>query len=123
MTIKRSFEEDRYYQLKTDNTDDKKCVLKFGSCHEKYPLWDLNKSELKNFIDYAKKVESLSWKEIKIYQGLKYENLPNINPRPDNIDNDITLSSMRLSNKFRIIGYREKEYFCIVWFDKNHVTC
>ena len=123
MAIKSSFDESKYYQLKKNNNDDKNCILKFSSCHDKYPLWELNKNELKSFIEYAKKVEGLLWQEIKVYKGLKYESLPNISPRPDNIDNDITLSSMRLSDKFRIIGYREKDCFYIVWFDKNHKTC
>ena len=37
-------------------------------------------------------------------------------------DRDIILSSLRVTDKFRLIGYRQEEYFCIVWFDKNHET-
>ena len=40
----------------------------------------------------------------------------------DNIEKDITLSSIRASEKFRLIGYRQEQYFYIVWFDRNHLT-
>ena len=43
--------------------------------------------------------------------------------KPDSISKDVTIRSMRLSQKFRIIGYREGEYFYIVWFDNKHETC
>ena len=61
----------------------------------------------------------LKWRDIKTYPGLKFENLPNIS-KPDNIDKDITLNSMRVNQKFRISGYRQEEFFYVVWFDKNH---
>jgi hypothetical protein len=50
---------------------------------------------------------------------LKFENIPEIN-KPDTLEKDITLSSIRVTQKFRIIGYRQEQYFYIVWFDRNH---
>ena len=47
--------------------------------------------------------------------------LPQIE-KPDSIEKDITLSSIRASEKFRLIGYRQEQYFYIVWFDRNHLT-
>lgn len=110
------------YKLCTNSNDDKRCVLKFSSCDDKYPLHFLNKEELKGFISYAKKIESLSWREIKTYSGLNFEALPELK-KPDNLTPDITLFSMRVTQKFRIIGYRQDEFFYIVWFDRNHKTC
>lgn len=107
------------YTLNTSNADDKFCILKFSQCDDKHPLWDLNSQELRLFVYFAKKVEMLKWRDIKTYPGLKFENLPNIS-KPDNIDKDITLNSMRVNQKFRIIGYRQEEFFYVVWFDKNH---
>ena len=30
------------------------------------------------------------------------------------------MESLRVDGKFREIGYRDNEYFYIVWFDHNH---
>ena len=30
------------------------------------------------------------------------------------------MESLRVDGKFRIEGYRDDEYFYIVWFDRNH---
>ena len=109
------------YKLIRENNDDKTGILKFSQCDEKYPLYDLQKEELKEFISFAKKFESLPWRSIKTYKGFKFENIPEI-PLPNNIEKDITLSSLRASEKFRIIGYRQEDYFYIVWFDRNHLT-
>ena len=110
------------YNLKKENTEDEKCILSFSQCDDKYPLWDLNKRELKAFIAFAKRIESLSWREIKTSDGLNYESLPQLT-KPQNLDKDITLYSMRITQKFRIIGHRQKQFFYIIWFDKNHKTC
>lgn len=107
------------YDIRHNNLDDETAVLKFSVCDDKYPLYELSKTELKDFISFAKKIESLPWRTIKTYNGLKYENIKNIN-RPDNIEKDITLSSLRINEKFRLIGYRQEQYFYIVWFDHNH---
>lgn len=110
------------YSLKNNNTDDEKCILMFTQCDDKYPLWKLNSTELKEFISFAKKIESLPWRDIKTLSGLNFESLQNCK-KPNSIDKDITLYSMRINQKFRIIGYRVDRFFYIVWFDKNHETC
>ncbi len=109
------------YKLIRENNDDKTGILKFSQCDEKYPLYNLQKEELKEFISFAKKFERLPWRSIKTYKGFKFENIPEI-PLPNNIEKDITLSSLRASEKFRIIGYRQEDYFYIVWFDRNHLS-
>ena len=103
------------------NNDDKTGILKFLQCDDKYPLCNLQKDELKEFITFAKKIESIPWRTIKTYNGFKFENIPELKA-PDCLGKDITLSSLRASDKFRIIGYRQEEYFYIVWFDRNHIT-
>lgn len=102
--------------------DDKNAILRFSYCHNKFPLEKLGKKELKNFIDFAKKIEKLSWKEIKIDDGLRYEVLKSYS-LPDNVPRDSMATSMRVGKKFRLIGWRQKEYFYIVWFDNNHKSC
>ena len=36
------------------------------------------------------------------------------------IENMKLISSLRVSQKFRLIGFREENAFNIIWFDKNH---
>ena len=55
-------------------------------------------------------------------ENVKYEVLKKFD-LPISFSKDIIVVSMRVSKKFRIIGFREKEFFYIVWFDKNHTTC
>lgn len=108
------------YQLKTSTDENEKCLLKFIMCDDKkYQIHNLNQRELKDFISFAKKVEQLEWKNIRSDKGLHYEAISNLCP-PSHISKDITLHSMRASQKFRIIGYKESKFFYIVWFDKNH---
>src|SRR5574344_1342621 len=97
------------YNLKTSKTDDDdSCYLKFEYCHSKYPLEKLNNQELKAFIEFAKKIEKMTWRDIKLSDnGFNYET-----PRyftdsiPDNIPKDATPVSLRVTKKFRIIGWR-----------------
>lgn len=117
----KSYKPQDTYLIK-NSSDNTTCTLKFSMCDDKYPLCNLNSNELKEFVQFAKKVEKIEWRDIKNYKGLRYEVLHNMK-MPNNISKDMTIRSMRLSNKFRIIGYRDTEYFYIVWFDNNHVTC
>ncbi len=112
------------YKLKKAITDDdKQCRLRFIDCHKKYPLENLTKKELKAFINFAKKIEQLTWRSIKFEdKSLNYETLNSFN-LPTNSNGYINAESMRVTEKFRIIGYRDNEYFYIVWFDSNHKTC
>ena len=112
-------DEDFNYKLNRENNDDKNGILKFSNCDDKYPLHELQKDELKAFVSFAKSFEGMPWRIIKTYKGFKFENIPEIS-KPDNIEKDITLSSLRISQSFRLIGYRNEEYFYIVWFDRNH---
>lgn len=112
-----------FYNLRKDNNDDKTCCLKFSSCDDnKYPLWRLKQEQLKMFISYAKKVEKLQWQEIYHYKGLNFEKIDNVNI-PDYLDSSISIYSMRVDKKFRILGYRNDSDFYIVRFDNNHETC
>lgn len=109
------------YVLKKESTDDdKECRLRFVDCHKKYPLDKLNSRELKAFIEFAKKIEKKTWKDIKFKDNsFNYETIDN-KELPTNSNGVIRMESLRVNGKFRIIGYRDNEYFYIVWFDKNH---
>ena len=101
--------------------DDKVCMLRFGRCHDNYPLEKLGAKELKALLSFLKKIEVMTWKEIKIDSALNYETPSHFNvSMPDFFPKDATPISMRVSKKFRIIGWREGQYLNIMWFDKNH---
>ena len=110
------------YLLNTNKTDDDEiCVLVFANCHSKYPLEKLNAKDLKAFIDFCKKIEKMTWKQIKIDEGLNYETPKHFNvDMPASFPKDATAVSLRASKKFRIIGWREAKYLNLMWFDKNH---
>ncbi|CDE49367.1 putative uncharacterized protein [Firmicutes bacterium CAG:460] len=103
--------------------DDEICKIKFAYCHDKFPLEKLGPKELKTFINFCKKIEIMSWKEIKVDQGLNYETPKHFNVSiPDIFPCDATLVSFRASQKFRIIGWRESDNLNLMWFDKNHAS-
>lgn len=112
---------DNYVLNKKEVTDDdKQCRLRFVDCHKKYPLEDLSKQELKSFIDFAKKAENKTWKDIKFNDNsFNYETIKDLK-LPANSNGIITAETLRVTKKFRLVGYRDNEYFYIVWFDKTH---
>ncbi len=70
------------------------------------------------------KIEKLSWKQIQSDPGLNFERNKNIAlPLPSNFPPDASLCSVRVNQKIRLYGYRVREFFYIVWFDKNHKVC
>ena len=109
-------------ELNTNKTDDDKiCILVFANCHNKYPLDKLGSKELKVLLTFFKKIEKMTWKDIKIDEGLNYETPKFFNVKmPDLFPKDATAISLRASKKFRIIGFREENYLNLMWFDKNH---
>ena len=101
------------YQLNTNKTDDDEiCVLVFANCHNKYPLEKLSSKDLKSFIDFCKKIEKMTWKEIKIDEGFNYEtpkhfnvNMPDLFPRHWKGKNTLDVDSFNVST--------ETEYHCV----------
>ena len=109
------------YQIRHNTDDDLICRLIFANCHDKYPLEKLASKDLKAFIEFCKKIEKMSWKDIKIDEGLNYETPKHFNvAMPDLFSKDATAVSFRASRKFRIIGWRERDCLNLMWFDKNH---
>ena len=103
--------------------DDEICKIKFAYCQDKFPLEKLGPKELKAFINFCKKIEIISWKDIKIDQGLNYETPRYFNVSiPDIFPKDATLVSFRANQKFRIIRWRESDNLNLLWFDKNHLS-
>lgn len=117
---KQQYQNDYILNKKDYTDDDKQCRLRFVDCHKKYPLENLQKRDLKDFINFAKKIERQTWKEIKFEdKSLNYEIIDDCQ-LPTNSNGIIKMESLRVNGKFRIEGYRDNEYFYIVWFDRNH---
>lgn len=115
-----NYNNNEYILKKQSTDDDKQCRLRFIDCHKKYPLEKLQKKELKSFIEFAKKIETKTWKQIKFEDNsFNYETISN-HKLPTNSNGIIEMESLRVNGKFRIEGYRDNEFFYIVWFDKNH---
>ena len=109
--------KDFNYNLNRENNDDKTGLLKFSQCDEKYPLQELQKDELKAFISFAKLFESLPWRTIKTYKGLKFENIPEIE-KPDNIEKDMYKPVLKLF----IVASIMAVIFCGILFYFNPKT-
>jgi hypothetical protein len=111
--------------LKETNYDFRRGKFAFEFvCDNRCCLSDWQGQELKLLIDSFKKVEKLTWQEIFVDQGLKWERNKNIAiPLPNQLPKDTKLCSFRVNQKMRIYGYRAQELFYIVWFDKNHIVC
>ena len=100
--------------------DDYICLIKFEYCDKKYPLEKLNSRELKMLLKFFQKIEKDTWSFIKHEdKSLNYEIISDIKV-PDNIPSDANIVSLRVTDVFRIIGFRVSNKFNIIWFDKNH---
>ncbi len=113
-------------QVKGENYNKRhgKIIFKNVDHHNSCKISNWQGKELTLLIDCFKKIESLTWDEIFKDKGLNWERNSHIAiPLPEDFPNDAKLYSMRVNQKKRIYGYRSEEYFCIVWFDKNHVVC
>ena len=58
--IKKVNKDKAYYDVPKTNNDDKTAVLKFSMCDDKYPLHDLSKDDLKEFILFASYLKNFS---------------------------------------------------------------
>lgn len=107
------------------STNNKKAKLTFSSCCEKHCLlsgWV--KEELKTLISKFKRIEKLTWKEIRTDSSLNYKQVTKINIKPpDTFPPESSLCSLEITKQARIFGYRTDEFFNIIWFDKNHIVC
>lgn len=111
--------------LKDKSWNEKKARLSFlKACDRHCLLSDWNSRELRDLMNYFKKVERLTWNKINLDSGLDYEKIKSIAiSRPQSLPPDATLNSMRVSGKIRVYGYRYEDTFNLIWFDRNHIVC
>lgn len=91
--------------------------------NNRYLLSEWQEDELKSLIETFKKMESLKWSEINKHKGLNCKPVdPDVLPAelPEMVSPDVTILQIRVSKKARIFGYRIKNVFHLIWFDRNH---
>lgn len=90
----------------------------------KWQLSEWSGKELDDLINCFQKLESMEWVDIIKHKGLQYKalnNPPDINN--NNISPDVTICELRVCHVKRIHGFRHKNAFCVVWFDRDHSVC
>lgn len=92
----------------------------------KWKLTEWNSEELKDLIETFQTIESLDWNEIQSHSGLRYKQLhnpPKVNNDKISPDSMARICEMRVCPRKRIHGFRVRNIFCLVWFDKDHQVC
>jgi hypothetical protein len=89
-----------------------------------------SKPEMSLFWHFNKEIHSKSWQDVystarkKNKTGLAYTIIPK-GKYPNsvftkNLSSDITTFELRVNQKIRVHGFRNKNVFYICWLDKNH---
>jgi hypothetical protein len=93
---------------------------------KKYSLEECNKEEKVSFVDQIIKLSQLTWSQITLApkHGLGTEQVPQHcicgDSIPENIIKpDTNLLALRFAGKKPMVGFRDKETFYILWFDRN----
>ena len=112
-------------KLRTEDWDKQNGRVAFYyACGKNCQLSDWHNTELKELIRCFKKIENLTWNDIKTHNGLNYEPISSLAIEPPaNIPPDASFSSLRVSKESRLYGFRLEDTFYIIWFDKNHIVC
>jgi hypothetical protein len=90
-----------------------------------YCITGCNAEQKAAFIDTMRTLSRITWLQIRFAgrRGLGTEKIDRdaINrPIPDHITEDEPILAVRFWEKARMVGYREREIFRIVWFDANY---
>lgn len=118
--------------LDSDARDDTAYVaLKyFDEEFECFSEWD--KSELKAFTKFIKKINQMTWTQIisqggrpgsKVGMGYTVHKNPDLLPNKElreRLSRDITFFELRVTKKARVHGFKVKNTFFLVWLDRLH---
>ena len=114
-----------------DNGDDLKLIISFLHLQNDFQCFsDWEKHEMSDFWAFYKKVHEYTWSNVystarkSQKSGIAYTIIPiKKYPNPDfkkSLSEDITLFELRVSDKIRVHGFRNKSVFYICWLDRNH---
>lgn len=112
-----------------ESSDEKQAYIAlkyFDKNFECFSEW--SKDELACFSNFIDKINNLTWNDIKRHTGLNYKIIDNAKGLPENsikekISKDISFYELRVSQKARVVGFRQNAVFFICWLDRNHRIC
>lgn len=94
---------------------------------------DWTKHEMILFWNFNKEIHNKTWQDVyssarkQNKTGLAYTTLSKDKyPKSDftkNLSKDITTFELRVNQKIRVHGFRNKNIFYLCWLDKNHDVC
>ena len=106
------------------DNDSLKPIFSFSEIQEGFNFKnrkDITPDHLQSFLSKIETLSNLTWLEIKKLPREKgIEKINNIKKKAKNITDDVPLYSIRFGDKERIIGYREKNIFSILFVDIKH---
>lgn len=114
-----------------ENGDDFKVIISFMHLQNSYQCFsDWSKQEMNEFWSFYKKLHQCTWQQVYLTSGKTQKNgfaytvIP-ISKYPnkefkENLSKDITIFELRVNQKIRVHGFRNKAVFYICWLDKNH---
>jgi hypothetical protein len=109
------------YEQNTDNTAP---TFSFKSCDEnQFTLSKWQPKEIEQLISTLKRLEHCTWQQIKNNKGFGYKKVDpdTLNyALPEYISPDETIIELRVSKRARLFGYRSRNIYHIIWFDRNH---
>lgn len=80
---------------------------------------DCEKSEQAAVVLALRYISTMTWRELKnaSRRGMGYENIYSINKNRPEIANNKQLIAFRVGKLFRLVGFRERQTFFILWVD------
>lgn len=108
----------------TGSTDHMPPVLSFKDvCPNHFQLEEWQGTELKQLVDTLKKLGNSTWQDALKIKGL---GIKIVDPKtfskdlPEYISPDVSIYECRVSQRARLFGYRIRNVFHVIWFDRNH---
>ena len=114
-----------------ESGDDYKVIISFIHLQNSYQCFsDWSKQEMNEFWNFYKKIHQFTWQQVYLTSGKTQKNgfaytvipiskYPNKDFK-ENLSKDITIFELRVNQKIRVHGFRNKAVFYICWLDKNH---
>ncbi|WP_160045677.1 MAG6450 family protein [Paenibacillus sp. USDA918EY] len=109
------------------STEDQTPLFSFEHlCENNFYLHNLGKQELKELHNFLKKSSKMTWKQIRMSDGIKYKTIPrsSLTARvPSSVPDDASIDEMRVTQEHRIFGFKVNGIFNVIWFDPTHDVC
>lgn len=123
--MKSSSYKSKHHTGAPESSNNRCIVFSFQHIHEKYCITKCETKEQVSFLEKVKRLGKLTWQDCRDAgnkHGLGYEKIKTINVAiPQSLlgKDDITFIAFRFFDRKPMVGYREKEIFHIIWFDRD----